>query len=340
MGNDKGTPQAAQRSPDPGKPLWLDILDVTAKLLGAIFLLAVAYIGNSFQAKVTGVSLQSQREQAESQLRANMFSNLISPIVASKKNGEELKLDREQLLVELLALNFHENFELKPLMQDVDKKLAQSLAHESSSSGSSPAEAQRKSLWSIARRVADRQIGSIQWEWASSKSDRYGESVQNASSKPGCRVYTVTLHEPGPDPNEEGNEPCTSSRQFENDVTAQSPDGLYTLHLVAHNPDWTNQTVDLEISTLRDTSQSREMTEPSVTYKFTLTWFDLPLTDNTLLPDGNRFAVNLQAVDKRDEKPPRSMRIRILWFPKGYFTQRERPLNFEQVRKLIGLDTQ
>lgn len=325
------------------KPLWLDVLDVTAKLLGALFLLWVAYIGNNLQARLTGISLQSQREQAESQLRANMFSNLISPIIGPKKDGEELKADREELLVDLLALNFHDDFELKPLMEDVDKKLV----NEADTPESETAAAERKALWSISRRVAARQIASIQYEWETNKAHGIRGWMKGLfSSNPGCHIYTITLSknsEPAAqtDPNQPGEatgggDPCAVKAEFEKPFSASSPDHAYTVWMVAGHPDWANQTVRLDVSTIPEEEEKEP--EPSATYQFTLTWFDLPLTDNTLLPDSNRFAVNLQGIKESDgQDSPGTVEIRVLWFPKGYFTPRERPLNFQQVRKLIGL---
>ena len=80
--------------------------------------LVVALFANSLQSRLTGVSIQSQREQAESQLRAGMFSSLISPIGGAQSSDKPMPADREMLLAELLALNFNENFEMKPLMED------------------------------------------------------------------------------------------------------------------------------------------------------------------------------------------------------------------------------
>jgi hypothetical protein len=105
-----------------GKGRLLDWLDAVAKLVGAFAVVAVAIFANSLQTRVTGISIQSQREQAESQLRASMFTSLIGPIVGAQKDGS-IPADRERLMAELLALNFHENFELKPLLEDAAKRL-------------------------------------------------------------------------------------------------------------------------------------------------------------------------------------------------------------------------
>src|SRR5437870_10456970 len=105
-----------ERTPPPRpKSRILEWLEVLAKLVGASAILVVALFANSLQSKLTGISIQSQREQAESQLRASMFNSLISPIAGPQQSGKAMPADRELLLTELLALNFNENFELKPL---------------------------------------------------------------------------------------------------------------------------------------------------------------------------------------------------------------------------------
>src|SRR5436309_14443758 len=114
-----------QTAPPRPKSRILEWLEVLAKLVGASAVLVVALFANSLQSRLTGVSIQSQREQAESQLRAGMFSSLITPLSGPEKEGKPMAADREVLLTELLALNFNENFEMKPLMEDADRRMAE-----------------------------------------------------------------------------------------------------------------------------------------------------------------------------------------------------------------------
>src|SRR5436190_8297810 len=138
----------------------LDWLEVLAKLIGASAVVLVALFANSLQSRLTGVSIQSQREQAESQLRASMFNSLISPIAGPQTADKPIPADREVILTELLALNFNENFEMKPLMDDAIKRL-------SLERNAKPKDAEdpREALWAISRRMADRQTAAIGREW-------------------------------------------------------------------------------------------------------------------------------------------------------------------------------
>src|SRR6266481_2513729 len=113
-----------ETAPPRAKSRILEWLEVLAKLVGASAVLVVALFANSLQSRLTGVSIQSQREQAESQLRASMFNSLIAPIAGPQGGEKPMPADREVILTELLALNFNENFEMKPLMEDAIKRLA------------------------------------------------------------------------------------------------------------------------------------------------------------------------------------------------------------------------
>ena len=321
---------AARSSPGEGRKQgnsanWLGILDVLAKLLGAVAVLAVAFAANSFQDKLakatldyqrltTTITLQSQREQAESQLRADMFRTLVTPVITpvagAQKDGGLIPPDRERLLAELLALNFHENFELKPLMEDAAQRLAPKGAY------APGAPDPREPLWSIARRIAERQKASIALEW-------------DKASRHGCEVYLLTV---GSDPDQPGtsDDPCMVSQQFAQPINLKSPDDVDTLRMVVVKPSWENQTVDVSVTPFLSSQKQPGPTSPS--YRFTLTWFDLPLTDNTLLPDGNRFAVYLRIFSSN----PRNVTLAVMWFPKGYFTPRERPLNYLALQELMG----
>src|SRR5215831_5089550 len=146
--------EAKAAPPERPKSRIIEALEVLAKLIGASAVLVVALFANSLQSRLTGVSIQSQREQAESQLRAGMFSSLISPIGGG--SDKPMAADREMLLAELLALNFNENFEMKPLMEDALKRIVAEKGKKTKEG-----EDTREPLWTIARRISERQKASI-----------------------------------------------------------------------------------------------------------------------------------------------------------------------------------
>src|SRR5262245_33827793 len=66
--------------------------------------------------------LMSSREQAESSLRKDMFLSIIQAFLRPESGGLEAKM----LNLEMLAYNFHESLNLKPLFAHLDRQIAAS----------------------------------------------------------------------------------------------------------------------------------------------------------------------------------------------------------------------
>lgn len=132
-------------------------------ILVAFLSLFGAWFANQYQSRATAVAMITQREMAESNLRAKMFSDLISPIAGPRdKDKDEINYDRERILLEMLSLNFHENFEFKPILLHVDKRLLKISNHQAGNPEDIKcAEEGRRSLQSVARRVKERQISTL-----------------------------------------------------------------------------------------------------------------------------------------------------------------------------------
>ncbi len=317
------------------------IADGAAKVVAAGAIVAAAVIANDYQQKMSATTLISQREQAESQLRASMFSDLIGPVVGPRKEGEEIDVSRERLLVELLALNFDEHFELKPLLMHVDTRLAGEEARARADNHPQAAQSlarERGSLRSIARRVIQRQIAALTQgqEKAPPGEDR-------------AKVVTLTLCQQG----DAAAGPCGGGEGvygFGQAIADTSPDGKQGLTILITEPDWENQTVTVQTAVRRaggpQAGQDRRDETSAVLNGFHLTWFDFPLTDNTLLGDGNRFALVLEALGAptagSNGAAPNCAAgctavVKLIWFPKDYFTPRERPINYQEFRSRLGI---
>ena len=299
---------------------WIEaIAKVAVPIAVAVATWVGAHYANTFQRQMSGATLLSEREKAETQLRASMFSSLIDPIVGPRR-GDGVSADGERLLVELLALNFHEHIELKPLFDRVDKRLASEGAQEA-----------RRSLRSVADRIIDRQIASLR-----------KEGIASGIDQAGARVDMLTITEPPLTPTQKAVfDSLAANEQRPHQVVATlqepigdltSPDGQHRLTIVADEADWANHRLRVQ---LVDVSTKGELLNSSVA--FTLTHFDFPLTDNTLFPDGNRIALALSSVHA--EGGLKSVALKLIWFPKDYFTPRERPLDSSEFLKLVGKKT-
>ena len=312
-------------------------------LVTSIVTIAGVVVSNRYQAKNSATQLISEREKAESELRASMFKDLIGPIVGDTRN---IPPERERLLVELLALNFGEHFELKPLLREVDRKLVAARKSARNAAGRDRLDDERESLRSIARRVSTRQIAMLLNQgvegdrtviiplafikWVEPK-----EGKLSALQKQVREQYSKTKQV-----NAIGNGDA---------IRLCSPDRKYTALVVINTCDWEGQTCNVNITVLDDrclpvpavppaTMAQPDSTPhnniPSVDVGFDFGWFDFPLNDNTLLSDGNRFALVMQNVDPRFQ----TIAFDFVWFPKVYFSPRERPINYADIRKNLRIE--
>jgi hypothetical protein len=283
------------------------VADIILKLTPAIATLVMGLIAYNFQAKSSAATLLNQREQAETQLRAALFENLIGPIGGST-SGDGLDPDHQRLLVELLMLNFHEHIEFKPLLIDTDVRLANAI------SDKNKARLARNSLRSVARRVRDRQVAVLMKEQ---------ESTYTIDSE--CEAHSLNCDFLESD----------SSYKQEKVWNVLSPDGKYSVRIRISDMDWENEKFK---ATLLIIDESSGRTRP---FSFHVTSYDLPFTDNMIISRHQRFAIGVSNVDLAEEMDggtENRVTLQAVWFPKGYILPHERPVNYQEIRDLLELD--
>jgi hypothetical protein len=383
---------------------WIiDNSDAILKLTGTLGIVAATLLVSGYESRMSAISLINQREQAESELRASMFSHLITPVAGPYKENAEIDSHRERVLVELLALNFHEHFEFKPLMIHVDKRLADKCVDACPPQISAQAELDRNSLRSIARRVADRQIAMLAKEgsnppfelevtfpadrgqvgatpsfyctqddfsgigggsdggnqadkgvfarlkakgiiepagtgdyylFAAENIDQLIASLEKAGLKDETESILLVWHQKQDirivEPSV--NNVKALSHQFVRLNPPMTASRNHYIELRLHSPDVSNETVDIDYLVNFDDGAATQ-TKPR---QFTLTWYDFPLTDNTMMPDGNRFSIVLSNLEGLPGEAI-TIRIKIVWYPKGYFTARERPIKYREFRDKLNI---
>lgn len=268
-------------------------------------------------------ALRNQREESETNLRSAMFRELVGPLLQSETEtlakGQQADLPRAQrlaLLAELLALNFHEHFELGPLLRYVDTLPGQT-------------EDARQRLRSTSRRVISRQLAPL----LSSLGTGAGHNrafleiaLNSDATEPADEPISCALPE-GTDMNpESGSLSLTcSSTAMGAPLRVVSPDGKDSLHINVRAVNWAAQTVGIYSVLLGPNGESQTHTPP---IEFTLSPYSFPFSDNTLLPSGNRFGIYLTRIDDIPEVA-RIMRLSFVWFPKDFVPPRERPFDLD-----------
>lgn len=258
MADDKG---------DRPRDNW-DKLEVLLHPVGGLFTaLAVACVGffgsqmlDRRQAAETNARLYSEimsrREESETSLRKDM---LVS-VVQSYLQPHSAELGTRVLNVELLAYNFHESINLKPLFLDLARQIRESRdVHAADWS----ARVQR-----LAREIASKQSFTLEARGASfRRSFDFGEMLENNSSLP-------------LDPE---------------DVTIEGIVSTIAIRVLKIDAVESQIRMRLEVTTPRP-NQEALVTRT----EFSVGFYDLPMIDNTRLSTGQRCAVTLANFSRKD----------------------------------------
>jgi len=277
-------------------------------------------------------SLRNQREESETNLRSAMFRELVGPLLQSETEqvgkGDNADLPRAQrlaLLAELLALNFHEHFELGPLLRYVDTLPGQT------------AEA-RARLRSTSRRVISRQLApllaSVTTDTAARNPAFQEISLVSDGTEPAEALLSCALPESAAAPSSTSGAITLncSATAIGAPLRIVSPDGRDKLQVNVRAVSWAAQTVGIYSILLDAKGESQAHTPP---IEFTLSPYSFPFSDNTLLPSGNRFGIYLTRLDDIPGVA-RIMRLSFVWFPKEFVPPRERPFDLD-VHEQISL---
>ncbi|MGC3982078.1 MAG: hypothetical protein QM808_12525 [Steroidobacteraceae bacterium] len=294
-------------------------LDVVMKLTVPLSAVVAAMLAQSFEANRARLELINQREQAESSLRATMFGQLISP-VAGKEGNADIDPIRYAVLAQLLTLNFHEHFELKPLLQDADDRLT---AYRGTIAPASIQQA-RANLHQAAHRVIQRQIAQL-WE------DPVVECKPAATMETTFQFVSDADLEEAFGQSTDAATFLVPSKELKTFVVS-SPDCRDKLSIVFDKADFSAERVHVLI-----TPVATEKPEADYRFDFDLTAFAFPFTDNALLPDGNRFAFFIRDVSLLDESTnSKIMRVGLRWFPQNYYPPTERPTDYKEFKQALG----
>jgi hypothetical protein len=321
---------------------WIENLSKLAlPIVTAIVALAGTYLTTSINEENNLRDTINQREQAESALRTSMFRELVSPVVGNTGAMVD-EPERLALLAELLALNFHEHFELGPLLMYVDELPGQTTPN-------------RSRLRSVGRRVISRQLAVL---------GPAGDEVKGAQCRSERTDVDIWLTSDANEPLE-ARQTCqmvqgdnTSAYFACSAVDADTPelapftvsslDCQDRLTILLADLNWASNTVRV-LATSTPAPSPAGAALPAVTIpefvEFTVSPYALPFSDNTLLRSGNRFGIYIRQIEPSREpcEPPacdpstRLMRLSLIWFPRDFIPPRERPTDFEHIRRSLKL---
>jgi hypothetical protein len=200
------------------------------------------------------LELTSKREEAESALRKDMFVSIIESFLGSKSAG----LDEKVLNLELLAYNFHESLNLKPLFMYLERQI-------NSSNDTHKADYLER-LNKVANEISRKQMMVL--ESVGQKTDRMID-LENFKENPGgFPLEDATL-------------------------TLDGIDRQFSLRVLAADAKTKQIQVRMEIRTVNNETGAVETSAP----EFWVGYFDFPMIDNTRLPHDQRAAIVLNSFE-------------------------------------------
>jgi len=259
-------PDESPRPVRPVRDIW-DKVQILVQPLGGLFTaFAIALLGfksseflNRRQAIETNTrlysELMSKREESESALRKDMFQTIIGSFVHASGTGD---LNASVLNLELLAYNFHESLNLKPLFLDLKRRTSLQIAQARNPSVRAEYQGYMDRLERVAREIARKQV--IVLEGVGKKFDR---SIDLAEDPSGESLESATL--------------TLDSLQA-------------TLGIDVLSVDRANK--ELEVGLSVETPDA-ELGRQTKTATFKVSFFDFPMIDNTRLTGGYRCAIVL-----------------------------------------------
>jgi hypothetical protein len=248
----------------PQRDFW-DKLHILVQPLGGLFTaMAIGILGfksseflDRRQAIETNTrlysELMSKREESESALRKDMFQTIIGSFVNASDKGD---LDSGVLNLELLAYNFHESLNLKPLFLDLKRRIGRGIEGAPSEAKRTEYVEYRDRLERVAREIARKQV--IVLEGVGKQVDR---SIDLSTDPSGTTLEPATL--------------TLDSLQATIGVDVLSVDAA-------------NKELEVQLSVETPDATLGRQTK---TATFRVGYFDFPMIDNTRLAGGERCAI-------------------------------------------------
>jgi len=238
--------------------------------------------------------LMSSREQADSNLRKDMFGSIIDTFL----KGRSMGLEQDVLNLELLAYNFHESLDLGPLFKHVFRRIDR---------GEVAAENTQellKRLERVALEITSKQVGVLE-EAGAKWYDNVGfEDLANHREGVGLMDRMLALP--------------TGAEGARDDFRRR-----FTLEVL----EWSTEKKEMRIR-LCVWEPEETGGDPEVEALFNLSIFDFPMIDNTRLSHGHRCAVVMSRLSDT------SAQITLVYFPGSRAGLKEKPYYDEVLQEL------
>jgi hypothetical protein len=288
--------------------------------------------------------LQIKREQAENDLRKDMFHQAIGTLLSEEElKDTALSLSKRMLKLELLALNFGGTLSLSPLFTEFDRDLEElERRARSDLDRHVRMKALRRRLRGLARRLASDQLSALEQHGPvfTIKAPLVAGGKEYASRVPSDFTWPddeVLLDMGPPEPwGELYDSEFVRLKWQRNAVTLDGIERLVTVTLGPLDAERMTVAVSLEVCWNSKRAKLRsdcdEEGDQIVDRKFRLDFFNFPKIDNTRLSDNQRMGMILERFDTA--KIGGMVEISAVIFPAEHSSLRDRPSMREAVKLL------
>ena len=348
------------------KPDWFDRLaKLLAPIIGGLLIASLAFFGNKAITNYTSrqenarliTQLQIQREQAESDLRKDIFQQAIGSLLSEEElKSPNLPISKRLLKLELLAENFGGSLSITPLFAEFDRDLE----HLENAAGDNFNEKARiksfrKRLRSAARRLSSDQLSALAQQGAIFEikvqlkpgGKRFADSSKDTTDSGDDEGYTKEYKWPHDEAasllrdlkgTDLYNDRLENESRKKGVATLNGIERHVSVTLGDLDPQRRAVSVTLEICWDPEKAKTKfacDSRDKSVSRTFTLDYFNFPKVNNTRLSDNQRFSIVLEDFQPDSgENALGFLEIAAVIFPAEYSSLRDRPSMQESVNLL------
>ena len=305
---------------------WAIVLSPVGGLFTGLAIAALAYFTSSHLGKWQEAEsrsrlyteLMSRREQAETDVRKEMFKSIIDAFIKPPSDSGALggrgplkSLDQEVLKMELLAENFHDSLNLTPLFKELGRRLEERIdatEQNHDSSGAKENQGYLRRLQNLAEDVTTKQLAAL----------------ENSDS---TLEFSFDLHTTLGDPS------LTKTQA----VTVEKIQREITVTVTEIDEKTRALKISFHVKTLNDPANAAMTRDDllEIDRDFWVTAFDFPMIDNTRLSHDQRCAVAVEFYNTQKESESTiTAKIKAVCFPGSRTTFKEKPFYDEVLDKL------
>ena len=266
---------------------------VTVALIGIFGSIALARRQDTETNVRLYTELMSKREEADTLLRKEMFNSIITNFL---KPGSSKQLDKMILNLELLAYNFHDSLDLGPLFKDVYKRLDRNPRSEQDQQN-------YNRLVKLTRDVIDKQVTML---------------VEAGAKLDGVINFNELKEKPAG--------VIVIDEYISIKAEAGGPSSVIKKKVRVEALDFDPKKQELLVRLRLWSPQNNDEAEADVL--FWVGFFDFPMLDNVLLPQGNRCSIVLREFENEYAE------ITVVHFPGSRASLKEKPFYDEILYKL------